>query len=725
MQMTPLRVALALLCSLSSTAFANGQEAQRDPQLREGESVFESRDEFPGAELRDGDGDARTWCVRIIDAFDQRPIAGARVEVPAAAFVAGELHFQCTAVADRFGWARLPWPAVWGHHDYVFADAPGYAADEECYPGNDECALRRGVDVPIEVVDYTGLPVGGARVELVLGCGHVPPQRTVVTDADGRATLPDIQPSRHEDVFVWSPRCIYGAYRLRSTWRPGCAPVVIDVVPGVVAKGRVLDAQRRPVVGALVGKKGGLPCVRTDRDGAFELMGLAPWSELEVTPPPMLGLANETFTAPPVGVARTIVLGATEELVTLPVTTAGPDGVAAVDVHIAAVRDADGLTVTGYTDEAGTAKLSVAPGHYRVFADGQLGEWGRCEVEVDVASGSAATVAIPLPRNPTVKVDASRVEDMRIGLTTAEGYRELFLDGKADVDVPVPVGQRATFRVSCDEHRELLVRFFDVPAPGGKVVLDGPPVTRLRARCVDPDGETVEASLRIERQIGAYSFDHVADEFASEPVATTRLSGAVTWVVLPEREDLLPRMGELVLGEDGGEIDLGELQLQAFSGPELKVELPDDLMPADGWVRVALARANAFFASSLEEDGTAIGLGAAVAGDRLQVTLDAEGVLPFSYLVPGPPPWTVPWPSASLRLTLRDAGGAPLTDGSVIVDGTVVSLYEEVAGELRLRAIEPGLHTLVVAQRDHLVKAYTLRFAADEERALDVQLTER
>jgi hypothetical protein len=700
--------------------------------MREGEWVRESPAAFPGAEPPDADGGASVWCVRIIDAVDRRPIAGALVQVPnhpSEGVPAAELHHQCVRRADEHGWVRLPWAGVAGWRDYVFADAPGYAAHEYCDPGSVECALQRGTDVPVLLLDYTGRPVSGGRIALNLGCGHVPDQRSALTDANGRATLRDILPSRTKDILVVAPGCHSGATGLHGTWRPGGPPVLIDVSPGITVEGRVLGRDGGPVAGVRVGARGRQrPWTRTDVAGRFRLVGVSAWSAVAFEPPSRLGLAEGWFTAPPEGVERTLVLGEPVRGVLLAIRARAPTGEPAAGVRISVVRASDGLTATGRSGDGGDVEFSVAPGRYQVLADGELGTWGTATGAVDVRKGDKASTTLTVPRNPTVRVDASRVLGMRVGLTTARAFRRLEpaeIDGK---DVPVPAGVRATFRVSQWERRELTVNHVDVPEPGSTVVLEGAPVTWLRARLLGPDGEPVQGTLSVRRELGTVSFgeDDEPRAPATEVAAQTRLVGTVTWTASPEDDALSPVHGDITLPPGGGELDLGEIRLTEPRGPELRVVLPADLQGAEGSVTVSLLRSNALFWNALAADGTvSTGLSSVGEGDRLLIRLDAPGVLPLSFRAPGPPPWTVEWPTASLRISVASEDEEPMTEAVAIVDGVVFEGAFESGSALHVRGLAPGEHDVVIAERDHVAKILHLVVREGEQRDLSVALATR
>ncbi len=718
-------------------------ESVTDPQLRAGESVVEVDAAFPGAGPVDADGEEEIWPVQIVDAFDGRAIAGALVQVPWHTWrgvVAAERHFQCVGRADPEGWVRLPWAALGGAHEYSFADAPGYSAYEYCGPGEDQCELRRGVDVPIRVVDYLGRSVPDARVELVLGCAHVPPQRVGITDAEGVAVLPDIDPTRHEDFLVWAEGCHCGAYDLRGTWREGSPPVVIDVVPGLTLRGRVLDAGGKPVRGALVGAVQGdrelaCPWDRTGADGRFELLGLSPHAELECRGPAWLSAEPLRFEAPPVGVEREIVLGRIERDAPLELRVEGEAGEAVEEVVVTAVRRADGHSVTRRTDSAGHAEFSLPPGAYRVLVDGGLGVWGDAEAAVDVTATALATARVVVQRNPTVRVDVRAARDWTLGVTTAQRYRRLVFWDEDVVDVPVPRAEQAAIRVSGRFEAELAVRFFPVPEPGGSIVLEPPASVVVRADFVDHRDEPVAGCLWLTREFfGGETWEE--GPYETESSCETWMSGPVSWIAVPERDDLEPVFGDLDL--QGEDVDLGTVQFPGKTAP-VRLAVPEEFRNDWSSVRQLSPRGREVSEGLIEPDGRVEGLGVVRPGNMLKIWLSdpewygfgerrrEEFVLPFRHLVTGAAVQTISWPRGSLRLRVRDGLGRPIEEPVVCFDTDWIT-WEEPEGPdgTVIRAIQPGRHTLVVGAAGHRAKVYELRFGEeDEERELTVVLSPR
>ena len=324
--------------------------APADDGLRPGETVRETDAAFPGAETLDADDVPTVWPVRIMDAWTGRPIPGATVRVPnnvEGGATPEDIFDLCSGTADADGWVRLPYSDARGRRDYILADAPGFVPNEYCDFGSESCSLTPGVDVPVVVLDYTGLPVAGARVAVNLGCGHIPDQREAVADADGRAILRSVDPARRDPCDLWidSPRLHRGTARLSATWRPGDPPVPIHASPGVVVEGRFLDLEGRPVKGARVGARDrDRPWVHTDAEGRFRLVGVAPDGIVDVLLSDGRREAGTSFHAPPEGVFRTVRLGGRDSGVSLTIRVKGPEGEPAAGVGVLAVRPADGFT---------------------------------------------------------------------------------------------------------------------------------------------------------------------------------------------------------------------------------------------------------------------------------------------------------------------------------------------------------------------------------------------
>ncbi|MBN2491868.1 MAG: hypothetical protein JXQ29_13560, partial [Planctomycetes bacterium] len=391
------------------------------------------------------------------------------------------------------------------------------------------------------------------------------------------------------------------------------------------------------------------------------------------------------------------------------------------------------------SDAAGAATFSLPAGRYEILVDGELGEWGTARRDLELEDGSAAaTVALEVPRNPTVAVDASRVRGLRLALTTARQFRRLEpeqIDGKR---VPVPAGERAVFRVSGEEDGELLVHFIDVPPQSSgddrPVVLDWLPVTRVTARLRAPDGSAARGRLRIVRERGNPAFETAEPrtESTEAPVARTRLTGTVDWIAVADDAALAPAYGTVALSEPGATVDLGDVRLAPAGGFSLSVETPAALRDKDLRLAVALRRTN-YVSVSMNRAGSDGLLRADLrelswigTGEQLELSVDEEPAwLPCVVRIESPPPWRVRWPTAELGLRILDAAGHPLTEAAVIADGTLLPLEPDAAGALRLHGLTAGPHEIVVADRRHRARVLRLIFRDGERRDLEVRLRAR
>jgi hypothetical protein len=435
------------------------------------------------------------------------------------------------------------------------------------------------------------------------------------------------------------------------------------------------------------------------------------------------------FFAPPAGVTRTVRLDAPNSGVPLTVRVTGPASEPAPGVRVALVRADDGLTAPAETDTEGAAAFSLPPGRYDVLADGELGAWGVARATVELKEGETPTLAVRVPRNPTVRVDASRLrgQEVRIGITTESQWRRLEFDAIDGKDVPVPAEGRATFRVSGDADGELLVRFFEIPsARDAPVVLDWPAPTRLVAHLVDEEGKPLSGHLSVERSIdGPWSSDDKSEP-ESAPAAETRLAGRVDWVAVASEPGFAATRGSVVLpAPAGGEIDLGVVRVKRLASPYLRVIAPPDFLPDENdQVRVEVRRADSHWDWVRPGEGGAVPLDLSWVrdGDVLDISVHESNVLPCDLRVSGPPPWTVRWPSASLKLHVTGKDGAAVECAVVVVDGALLEATTGPEGDLLVRGLSAGRHEVVVAESSHHGAAYTLDIVEGEARALEVRL---
>lgn len=236
--------------------------------------------------------------VTVLAAGDQRPLAGATVEVRPGATYGDAPPWRGTTGADgRVAFAGLA-PDSYG----LAATAPGFRPAD--LPLQPQAGLRweailvlvPGAAVSGRVVDEAGAPVAGAVVTpfpAAVKGGLVPrPRRTafdVVTDADGRFAVPALDPGEHllqathpEYLPGWSePLTVDG-----RTPRTG---LELRVARGGVVAGQVVTPAGEPAPFAVVranaldhGVLGaGVLTTLSDGEGRFRIAGL-PRSAVEL-----------------------------------------------------------------------------------------------------------------------------------------------------------------------------------------------------------------------------------------------------------------------------------------------------------------------------------------------------------------------------------------------------------------------------------------------------------
>lgn len=230
---------------------------------------------FPGDLPTDDTGRLTTLVARIVDDLGGAAIAGteARFVAELTCPMSGRDGVLGSANADEDGWIRAPLAPLGGGFAGTLFTAPGFGPAFEFGPAPEfPVRLQPGLDVPVEIVGEGGAPVPGARVELILGCGHTLAVRTESTGADGRATLRCVTPGLG-DLWVIAPGFRYG-YESFHDWRRGLPPQRVQLARGPVYEGVVVQ-DGRPVPGAFVGapERHRGPWTRADADGRFRLSG--------------------------------------------------------------------------------------------------------------------------------------------------------------------------------------------------------------------------------------------------------------------------------------------------------------------------------------------------------------------------------------------------------------------------------------------------------------------
>lgn len=201
-----------------------------------------------------------------------RPVADAEV----VAMAGGEHGFEVAVTrADADGSFELPGISASAHPLSLRVRAPGYAINHIAVPANDSDELviaavertkrlRGTIDAPAEV-DRSALCV------LVRGLPGV----QVFPATDGSFVLDHLPPGVTPRLFVHGLDAWHGCAEVRARRD---ADVRLTVVSAAVVRGTVEDRLTgKPLARALV-FAGDQPAVRSDEDGAFELIRVLPGS---------------------------------------------------------------------------------------------------------------------------------------------------------------------------------------------------------------------------------------------------------------------------------------------------------------------------------------------------------------------------------------------------------------------------------------------------------------
>lgn len=722
----------------------------------------------------DPDGVPTTIAARVEDAATGRGIAGARVDYypekahpvpgvvppakPGEVDAAGAAWHRRTGWTDGQGWARIDLSGVGKRGTpWVFAEAPGFAPGAE-YSGGSQIvlSLRRGYDVPIEVRDAWDRPLPRAEVALVMGCGHTPELRGVVTDEAGRAIMEGINP-RGSRCWIRHERA-EAEYHDLGRWAPGAPPLVLRCRPGRAVEGRVLDAEGRPVGGAFVGwpttHHG--PWAETDATGHFRLLGIPASGDttlnVELGDPPVdahMPAPDVTAVAPPEGIPLVVRLPppsaaagseepeAASAAVTLEVVR--PSGERAEPGYVVAVRRSDGKTFDGsYENGPGSLlRLHLPPGDYL------LRSWETEDPSVAdtlvpqdlVVSGLEPRTerCVTRPRRPYRIVVRGRPQGSDIWLDTAAGSAvldsALFDGGVFHAPAEGPVG--LTLESEGGARRIALPA--DGMAPDAKpleVIWDQ--TRRVQLRFVSPDGKPVPAVCT--------PWDPTED-----PVLETPSKGEVTaepeilftgasprWIYVRPRDPAwlaryvaLPAIEALVKDEAQRTIRVeprGTRRLtivRADGSPSrvVKVTVSFGARSFDGFP------ADPTDWSADEDPEGLLRPGATVRVEAMDV--DA----PIVATLEGSGPWTVTIPSGSITVRVSPDGGEDLEDVTALFDGAPQSpsgATEKDGGVatevVPIRGVAAGPHDLVVSSPGRRSRLFHVILKDGEARTLTARL---
>jgi hypothetical protein len=621
----------------------------------------------------------------LLDAQTLAPIPGALLRCTAEredddTVAYGDLTGEARAGAD--GLVVLdPGPPTEGFH--WVAEAPGYAPSHASplYRPEPLTFLRRGPDTSVRVLDGLGRPVAGAQVDLFAGGPHGPPVRAGATGADGRFRFGPFRGG----TWWFDVRTATGACdQVGTEGTLGRRAWDVVLWPRELVRGRVVDAAGRPVpdVAVISSCWERAPRARTAKDGRFELPGCATNWSLRIVPPG----AEE-----PVGFVRRF--GATPFDVRL---TADGTGIESPETDASVtVRAAPGLTLSGQrmrltrddgwsveaeseeggSDTSGVAEIDVPAGRYVVRPATRFGPVTFAEQRFEASRETAAVWEIagaaPQPRLavrgsvPKGAEVALAVADDAIGkpdsVESADWRPHLPADGAAAVAVNPAGHWRVWFFFPVGPVKDG-VRTVDIDLPRPHVVV------------VENAGDLPDLF------------------FEGVPVVAERDGNVLTTYA----------SGPMKLrAEDGN--DVREMDLDLGSEPAKEpvvVDFSKSRRVAPAIVRVRFAPPSGVAAEGVTSgvpygaDVTPEGKEATevVATAPCRIVLTLAGHQSFDRTFGAVADVEFRWGTATLKLAVRDAGGAP-APSIVAVDGV---RHWTADGDLSLAGLSAGAHDVVV-----------------------------
>ena len=692
--------------------------------LREAE-----RDEFfPGVEPLDIDELPRVIVTRIIDAETGDPIPGATMEAIREMEFAypGGTGMLRRAEADADGWVRLRIDDIRSMVNWIYFDAPGYACHAQ--GGRDPdypIRLRRGVDVPIEIVAPLGGPLADVRLEYIIGCGHTPSMRVARTDAAGRAVIASVAPGIGE---VWPvAEGVAGEYFDVDPWNPGEPPLRWVMRPGRTFRGRVVDTAGRAMKNVYVGAehchRG--PFARTNAAGRFVLYGARPDYGLQVrrsgrdaplwfSDPPRIDAGHVlAIRVDPEASAPEAVATAKMRVKAVRTRPTGEaEAVAGLDLDI--TNDETGYSAWSTTRADGVLEADVPPGPCTVAVHDVFGEWHGTMAGI-VATKEGTTTRLIVRRNPQMRIVVDGLpEEGNVFLVAAEGEIDITEAVRASRSIFHPTATKLAVRLSF-AGREFVHRLENLAKrDDGTLVATWPAPRSVRVRLVGPDGEPTPGWVRIgvDSHLDTPGLARLVD--SGEPSTAPRLSvhrrGALWLVAEPERPDYGFVARAIVVPEvvvDGGrtptELDFGVVRFVPANIARLTVLDPDGT-PAVG-ARVEARSPGTVTWYTLDENGHVVDDRPALAvGQRLKITSrDDVDRVPFIVTLTGSPPWRLQAPNGTIVVLASDDAGRPIAQFSVMIDS---GRRDAMTGETRFTGLDLGRRRVVVAARGYRAQMF-------------------
>lgn len=693
--------------------------ARTMPFAADGVSIVraeESNEVFPDAEPYDASGSLyAATATRIVDAVTGQPLEGVTVSAVTEPHCAIPDRWEPLreVTSGKDGWARMRLEDLPDRDvDWWFYQAPGYAPQAHFsnymeFP----IRLKRGVDVPILAVDENDRPVDGVKVGVILGCGHTPNVRRVITDATGRATIPCIDPQQGE---LWPVKMGFLSEYSDIAWRPGDPPMVIRLTRSPVIEGLVVDFEGKPVPNAFVGSpqchRG--PWTRADANGRFALPGADWGANLYVY------AADDEHGRPLVvsddvasGTFRVVRLSAdphdTDEHVgerapVRVVMTSNGSPVSGADLRL--VHAEDGWTQHLATDESGVIEKELPIGRYAVAFRSPLSidPW---RTTADLVVGvDTRELRIELGALVPLRFVLDGWEKPRYGAIRLVGTDQL-------VDVPLgetvlaPPDTPLRVRIDSGVGRPRFANL--LPGADGRCLIPRPRARPLVVQLRDTDGRATAGWARVLERDAYVSVGDWDDRALprSEWVLDGDPSQDLILYAVPRDQALSPSAVELswpARPEDPVIVTF-----------ERGIGFVDAVLPDGRRIEPEITVEHEGFT----EDGWYAGFRQIPSGANVRVTRD--GMPALTRTLEGPGPWTLSWSRSEVRLDVADDQGEPMSTFEVFVDDMHVTGEQ---GRAVLRGLPVGTHELVVAARGYRAWKMTIRIDDPEGGSLKVTM---
>jgi hypothetical protein len=734
-------------------------------------------------------GDAVWQACRVVDGITGKPIAGAELFLVEEHLtpIPGAFWHQRVATSDADGFVRVRSDDVGQEWHMLLLRAPGYgpSAVSGVVPSL-VWPLSPGLDLPIALRDWQGLPVPNARLGLCLGCGHTPDIANATTDAAGNAVLKGVDPNTEiADIYPEGPELGVGEYG-GVEWVPGEPPAVVQVARGFPVRGKVVDENGKPKAAVYVGApqvhRG--PWAKTNADGTFTLDGAGPNVDLTV----LIGRQAVVFERPDGEQPFTLQLpklpdpkedgkeSGTEEddqrppmpgrqrprrppqpiVVELPALADGPPCTVELQVVDPTGKPIEQMEISSFGPlprhrrveedvREGSASFERLPGKYEIRSRTQGFE--KVLGTIEVAAGKPCKAKLTAVPFAPLQVRAESFAELgSISLRTADESVEITSQFAADgtATIGVPNDAPFCFVVGNDTGVHVVRTTLAEAKQKQPFVLRGIAPTQVAAVITGPDGKPVAADVALLSRHeclgadGGFDPRHVDLQPCDDGKVklASKHAGLAFFAIVPRDAKLLPAIVPVTLPPlgVGAQFDAGQLKVGAQS--QVKVLGADGEPKAGATVELARVgwhdvrqRGPAF----VVDDKGALLAPALQAGDAVVVPADD---------------WDIEREPADGEELVVDlpfrtvlAGAAPWTiqvpKGELVVelkdkDGAPVTgrLFVGdrcvlVPGKVRLRQVPPGAHELAVTAIDRKTVLARVDVKADGPTTLAVELTER